>query len=170
MSESAAMGDMDAPNVLTRVFGEDSGARQAFGFGVWFGAWRTGRLGRVGYVAAAFVLYGMLGLIQWFILDALEPDPIQLTPNSQPMSALMQNAALAASLAMSALTLVVGLNIAAKRFRHIGLPGWAAAAAYFVFLAGLTVALSGPTGGWAALGGLVLLALAPGGLIRKGAR
>lgn len=164
MGASETMGES---NFMARVFGEESGVRQAFGLGVWFGAWRSGRLGRIGYVVAAFVLYGMLGAIQWFILDALKPDPFQLTPTSEPMSEFAQSATVAASLAMSALTLVVGLNIAAKRIRAMGAPGWGGAAVLTAVNGVALFAIPDLAYPWLAIAIMVALMVLPNGLLGK---
>lgn len=168
MSEAAAAEAGGELNFLMRVFGEDSGVRQAHGLGVWFGAWRSGRLGRIGYVLAVLVLYGMLGAIQWLILDALEPEPIQLTPGSQPMSETAQMAAVAASLAMSALTLVCGLNLMAKRIRAIGAPGWGGAVALTAINGVAVFAIPAIAYPWTGLATLVALMIVPNGLLGGG--
>jgi uncharacterized membrane protein YhaH (DUF805 family) len=167
MGASETMGES---NFMARVFGEESGVQQAFGLGVWFGAWRSGKLGRIGYIVAAFVLYGMLGAIQWFILDALKPEPFQLTPTSEPMSEFAQMATVAASLAMSVLTLVVGLNIAAKRIRAIGAPGWGGALVLTLVNGAALFAIPDLAYPWLAIAIMALLMVLPNGLLGKRAK
>ena len=112
-------------SLMERVFGADSGAGAAFGLGVWFGAWRSGRLGRVGYIVAVVLLYGVLGAAQWLMLDAMEPDPVaQMMPDYQPMSQTAQSAVVTVFTALSIVTLIAGCNVLAKRVRDIGWPGW----------------------------------------------
>lgn len=157
MSEKAPM--------MERIFGAQSGARFALGLGVWFGAWRSGELGRIGYLIAVVLLYGLLGVAQWLMLDAMQPDPIaEMLPDHQPMSQSTQTVIFAAFTALSVLTLLLGCNVLAKRVRHIGWPGWWT-------VLGLTIVNIGgffaaPTIFYPWFGLLVLIvpALIPGGL------
>ncbi len=166
MNEAATTGAGGKTNLILRVFGEESGARKALGLGVWLGAWGSGRLGRIGYVVAALVLYGLLGVIQWFILDAMQPEPIQLTPTYQPMSETQQLIATGASFALSILTLLIGLNIAAKRIRAIGAPGWGGAAALTVINGVALLAIPGVAYPWLPIVILIALMVLPNGLLK----
>jgi len=165
MSDAIAPESMGETNFLTRLFGDESGARQAQGLGVWFGAWRAGRLGRIGYLLATLVLYGLLGLVQWFLLGLMEPSPLQLTPQHEPVSEAVQSAARAASLAISLLTLVVILNVTAKRLRAIGAPGWGGAAVLALLNGVAIFAFPGVADPWATIAIMALLIVIPNGML-----
>lgn len=152
--------------LIQKIFDDESGVNQALGLGVWFGAWTDGRLGRLGYVAAALTLYGLLGVAQWFVMDALEPEPFQLTPVSQPMSETARWAILALSSALSLVTMVAGLNIAAKRIRAIGAPGWGGAIGLAVLNTAAVFAAPQLAYPWLALVVLIGLIVLPNGLLK----
>ncbi len=167
MSDMAIPESRGDSNFVFRCFGEDSGVRQFFGLGVWIGAWTEGRLNRVGYVLAALILYGLLGLVQWMLLDIMTPDPIQLTPTSQPMSDSMQFLWLAAITGISMVTLIIGLNIAAKRIRAIGGPGWGGAALLTVINAVSFFTIPEIASPWLSIVFMVALAVLPNGMLKR---
>lgn len=167
MSEMTNSGMGGDTSFIMRIFGDDSGVRRFMGLGIWIGAWTDGRLGRIGYLIAALTLYGLLGLVQWLLIGFMTPDPIQLTPTSQPMSEFMQMASIAAMIGASALTLIIGMNIAAKRIRAIGAPGWGGAIAITVINAAAFLTIPQFTYPWLSLGIMVLLMALPNGLLKR---
>jgi uncharacterized membrane protein YhaH (DUF805 family) len=125
-----------------------------------FWDWRAGRLGRLAFIAYSLTIWAIL-----YGTHLLLPSPLK--GSGPPLGANVSVAAPLLAAILGIVALVVSLNLAAKRFRDIGLPGWITVLGLTVVngtLIYFTPALAYP---WFSLAVFAALAATPPGLFAR---
>lgn len=126
-----------------------------------FWNWRTGRIGRPAFIAYSAAIWAVLYGTHLLLPSPLEEKGAPLGSNVSVVAPL-----LAAMLGVIAL--VVSLNLAAKRFREIGLPGWITVIGVTVVNGTLLYLVPGLSYPWFSLAVFAALAATPPGLFGRG--
>lgn len=96
----------------------------------YFGAWRDGQLGRLSFFLHAMGLLVILGVIATSIVRSVASAAALLGGNRETAQTALHEALdqplVVLLLIITAVLLIVLANIAAKRLRNLGLPGWIA--------------------------------------------
>lgn len=123
-----------------------------------FWHWREGRIGRVAFAATSLAIWAVLYGVQLLLPAPLEED---VTVGSGGATV----AALLAMVVLAVLALVATLNLGAKRFRDMGLPGWLATIGVTLLNGALIYAVPTLAYPWFAIAVFALLALTPSGIL-----
>lgn len=118
---------------------------------------RTGRVGRLAFVGCSAAIWALL-----YGVGLLMPGPITdeelLSPNELHIIAIA---------VLGVLSLIVTLNLAAKRFRDMGAPGWWALLGVTLLNTVLIFTVPGLAYPWFGFIVLALLALAPTDVVSR---
>jgi uncharacterized membrane protein YhaH (DUF805 family) len=126
-----------------------------------FWDWRAGRLGRLAFVAYSVAIWALL-----YGMHSLLPSPLE--KNGAPLGAKVSVAGPLLAAVLGLVVLVVSLNIAAKRFRDAGLPGWITVLGLTIVNGTLIYFVPGLTYPWFSLAVFAALAVMPPGLFARG--
>lgn len=126
-----------------------------------FWDWRVGRLGRVAFIAYSLAVWAIL-----YGTHLLVPSPLE--ENGAPLGANVSVAGPLLAAILGMVVLVVSLNLAAKRFRDIGVPGWITVLGLTVVNGTLIYFVPGLAYPWFSLAVFAALAITPPGLFARG--
>ena len=122
-----------------------------------FWDWRAGCIGRLTYLAAAGAVWAALwGMAHLMLPPTLEEAMVPV--DASPLAPL-------AGAALGLLALAASTNLAAKRFRDIGLPGWLSVLGLTALHAVLLFTVPGLIYPWFGLAVLAVLVLTPTGAL-----
>ena len=122
-----------------------------------FWDWRAGRIGRLTYLAAAGAVWAVLWGTAWLVMAPTLAEAM-VPANAAPTFPM-------AGGALSLLALAASINLAAKRFRDIGLPGWLSVLGLTALHAALLFTVPGLVYPWFGLAVLAVLVLTPTGAV-----
>ena len=122
-----------------------------------FWDWRAGRIGRLTYLAASAALWAVLWGTAWLVMPPTL-EQAMVPANAAPTFPM-------AGGALSLLALAASINLAAKRFRDIGLPGWLSVLGLTALHAALLFTVPGLVYPWFGLAVLAVLVLTPTGAV-----
>ena len=122
-----------------------------------FWDWRAGRIGRLTYLAATGAVWAALwGMVHLMLPPTLEEAMVPV--DASPLAPL-------AGAVVGVLALAASMNLAAKRFRDIGLPGWLSVLGLTVLHTALLFTVPGLIYPWFGLAVLAVLVLTPTGAL-----
>lgn len=126
-----------------------------------FRDWRTGRIGRAAFVAYSVAIWAVL-----YGTHLLLPSPLE--GKGAPLGSNVSVAAPLFVAILGMVALIASLNLAAKRFRDVGLPGWTTVVGVTVVNGTLLYLVPGLAYPWFSLAVFAALAATPPGLFARG--
>lgn len=126
-----------------------------------FWDWRAGRLGRLAFIAYSVAIWAVLYGTHLLLPSSLDEKGAPLGSNVSVAGPLL-------AAILGAVVLVVSLNIAAKRLRDTGLPGWITVLALTVVNGTLIYFFPGLAYPWFGIAVFAALAATPTSLFARG--